>query len=139
MIDFHFKSDLILENLSDYSDWVSRIIVSEGFSLGQIDYIFCTDDELLQMNMEYLNHDTLTDIITFDYTFDKTISGDIFISSDRVSENASKFGVDFQNELLRVMSHGILHLAGYGDKTKDEKSKMRQKEEEKIKMFHVEP
>jgi rRNA maturation RNase YbeY len=139
MIDFHFKSDLILENLSDYSDWVSRIIVSEGFSLGQIDYIFCTDDELLQMNMEYLNHDTLTDIITFDYTVDKTISGDIFISSDRVAENASAFEVDFRNELLRVMSHGILHLVGYGDKTKDEKFKMRQKEEEKIKMFHVEP
>ena len=139
MIDFHFKSDLILENLSDYSDWVSRIIISEGFSLGQIDYIFCTDDELLQMNVEYLNHDTLTDIITFDYTIDRTISGDIFISSDRVAENASAFEVDFQNELLRVMSHGVLHLAGYGDKTADEKSKMRQKEEEKIKMFHVEP
>ena len=139
MIDFHFKSDLVLENITEYSDWIDRILVSEGYQLGQIDYIFCTDDELLKLNLEYLNHDTLTDIITFDYTMDKTISGDIFISSDRVAENALAFEVDFQNELLRVMSHGVLHLMGYGDKTGEEKVQMREKEDEKIKMFHVEP
>ena len=139
MIEFHFKSDLVIEDESEYADWIDRIIQSEGFVAGQIDYIFCTDEYLLQLNQEYLNHDTLTDIITFDYTDTKTISGDIFISTDRVEDNAKEFQVDVLNELRRVMSHGILHLAGYGDKSDDEAKLMREKEEEKIKMFHVEP
>ncbi len=139
MIEFHFKSEFVIHNKSEFADWINRVIVSEGFVVGQIDYIFCTDDYLLQLNKEYLNHDTFTDIITFDYKDGKTLSGDIFISTDRVRENATKFDVEFLNELRRVMSHGILHLAGFGDKTKDEKLIMREKEEEKIKMFHVEP
>lgn len=139
MIEFHFKSDLLIEDESEYADWIDRIIQSEGFVAGQIDYIFCKDEYLLQLNQEYLNHDTLTDIITFDYTDAKTISGDIFISTDRVEDNAKEFQVDVLNELRRVMSHGILHLAGYGDKSDDEAKLMREKEEEKIKMFHVEP
>nr|WP_297784308.1 rRNA maturation RNase YbeY [uncultured Allomuricauda sp.] len=139
MIEFHFKSDLLLEDKSNYADWIDKIIESEGFQTGQVDFIFCTDEYLLQLNQEYLNHDTFTDIITFDYTDDKTISGDIFISTDRVEENANEFKVDSLNELRRVMSHGILHLAGYGDKSKDEVKLMREKEDEKIKMFHVEP
>jgi probable rRNA maturation factor len=138
MIEFHFKSDLLLEYKSKYADWVGRIIESEGFIAGQIDYVFCTDEYLLQLNQEYLNHDTLTDIITFDYTDRKTISGDIFISTERVEDNAKEFQVDVLNELRRVMSHGILHLVGYGDKSDDEAKLMREKEEEKIKMFHVE-
>lgn len=138
MIEFHFKSELVIQNKTDYADWINRVIVSEGFSAGQIDYIFCSDDYLLQLNKDYLNHDTFTDIITFDYTNGKTISGDIFISTDRVEENAKKFDVEFSNELRRVMSHGVLHLAGFGDKSKEEKKIMREKEEEKIKMFHVE-
>ncbi|MAU14694.1 MAG: rRNA maturation RNase YbeY [Muricauda sp.] len=138
MIDFHFKSDFIIHNKSDYTDWINRVIVSEGFSVGQIDYVFCTDDYLLKINKEYLNHDTFTDIITFDYTDGHMLSGDIFISTDRVKENAGIFNVDFLNELRRVMSHGILHLVGFGDKTYEEKENMRAKEEEKIKMFHVE-
>ena len=139
MIEFHFKSDLVLQDKSDYADWINRVIDSEGFLVGQIDYIFCTDEYLLELNKEYLNHDTLTDIITFDYRDGKTISGDIFISTDRVRENATKFDVEFSNELKRVMSHGLLHLAGFGDKSEEEKKLMRKKEEEKIKMFHVEP
>lgn len=138
MIEFHFNSDLMLENLSDYSDWVNRILDSEGYVSGQIDYNFCTDDYLLEINKQYLAHDTLTDIITFDYSNGKAVSGDIFISTDRVKENAADFSVDFDNELLRVMSHGLLHLMGFGDKTNDEKAVMRMKEDEKIKMFHVE-
>ena len=138
MIEFHFKSDLLIKNKSEYADWINRIIESEGYKVGQIDYIFCTDAYLLQLNQEYLNHDSFTDIITFDYTDGKTISGDIFISSERVEENAKKFQVDLMNELRRVMSHGILHLVGYGDKGADEIKLMREKEEEKIKMFHVE-
>ncbi|WP_108425115.1 rRNA maturation RNase YbeY [Flagellimonas amoyensis] len=138
MIEFHFKSDLILEGKTNYSDWITRILESESFVAGQIDYIFCTDDYLLELNKQYLNHDTLTDIITFDYTMANTISGDVFISTERVKENAETFGVEFTNELLRVMAHGLLHLIGYGDKSDEEKAVMRQKEEEKIKMFHVE-
>jgi metalloprotein, YbeY/UPF0054 family len=139
MIEFHFKSDLLLGNISDYSDWINRILDSEGFVLGQIDYIFCTDDYLLELNQEYLNHDTFTDIITFDYTDGSTISGDIFISTERVEENASSFQVEFEEELLRVMSHGVLHLMGFGDKSDEDQKTMRKKEEEKMKMFHVEP
>lgn len=138
MIEFHFKSDFIQDDKTKYSDWITRILESESFVAGQIDYIFCTDDYLLELNQQYLNHDTLTDIITFDYTKGKTISGDIFISTDRVKENADAFGVAFENEVHRVMSHGLLHLMGYGDKTVEEKAEMRRKEEEKIKMFHVE-
>ena len=103
-----------------------------------MDYIFCTDEYLLELNQEYLKHDTFTDIITFDYTDGSAISGDIFISTDRVKENAKEFEEDVLNELRRVMSHGVLHLAGYGDKSKEESKLMREKEDEKIKMFHVE-
>lgn len=138
MIDFHFKSDFILENKTNYSDWINRVLKTEDCDLGQLDYIFCTDDYLLNLNLKYLNHDTLTDIITFDYSKGSTISGDIFISSERVYDNAIKYGVDFNIELLRVMSHGILHLVGYADKSAADIQLMRMKEEEKIKMFHVE-
>ena len=138
MIEFHFKSDFLINNKSDYSDWISRILESEGFSLGQLDYIFCTDQALLEINKEYLGHDTLTDIISFDYSTGKVLSGDIFISTERVKENAETFEVSFDNELLRVMSHGVLHLMGYGDKAEDEVLEMRRKEEEKIQLFHVE-
>tara|TARA_R100000789_G_scaffold72993_2_gene68733 strand:- start:3 stop:422 length:420 start_codon:yes stop_codon:yes gene_type:complete len=139
MIAFHFKSELVIQKKTDYADWINRVVDSEGFSVGQIDYIFCTDNYLLKLNKDYLNHDTFTDIITFDYTEGKIISGDIFISTDRVQDNAKKFDVEFSNELRRVMIHGILHLAGFGDKSKEEKDIMRLKEDEKIKMFHVEP
>ncbi|SDQ13938.1 rRNA maturation RNase YbeY [Flagellimonas zhangzhouensis] len=139
MIEFHFKSDVLLKDISNYSDWVNRILESEGYTTGQIDYVFCTDDYLLELNLEYLNHDTLTDIITFDYTDGSVVSGDIFISTDRVKDNANDFNVDWKIELLRVMSHGVLHLVGYGDKSAEEKKLMREKEDEKIKMFHVEP
>lgn len=138
MIDFHFKSDYVLEDITQYSDWITRIIESEGFVEGQLDYVFCTDDYLLSINQEYLNHDTYTDIITFDYSDGKSISGDIFISTERVEENALAYKVSRGEEFLRVMSHGLLHLIGFGDKTKEEKELMRKKEEEKIKLFHVE-
>jgi probable rRNA maturation factor len=138
MIDFHFKSEFVLDDKTHYSDWVARIIESEGFVVGQLDYVFCTDDELLGINQKYLNHDTYTDIITFDYSSGKTLSGDIFISTERVAENALVYKVSLETELLRVMCHGVLHLMGFSDKTDDEKVLMRGKEEEKIKLFHVE-
>ena len=138
MISFHFESDYRILDLSEYSDWVARIIESEGFTQGDISYIFYTDEKLLELNQEYLKHDTFTDIITFDYCDGKMVSGDIFISTDRVKDNARAFEVSFENEMKRVMSHGLLHLLGYGDKTDEETVVMRAKEEEKIKMFHVE-
>ncbi len=138
MIEFHFKSDFVLESKTQYSDWITRIIMSEGFLAGELDYIFCSDDYLLSINQDYLNHDTYTDIITFDYSDGKTLSGDIFISTERVNENAKAYKVSLDEELLRVMSHGILHLMGFGDKTDEERKLMRSKEEEKIKLFHVE-
>lgn len=138
MINFNYVSDfqLVKENL--YSNWLKKIIESESKSLGDIGYVFCDDAYLLKMNQEYLNHDTFTDIITFDYTNGNIIAGDIFISIERVRENAIEFEEEFDEELRRVMSHGILHLSGYGDKKEDEVNVMRAKEEEKMKLFHVE-
>ena len=138
MIDFHFELEVEINNKSELSDWITRIISSEGCELGQLDFVFCDDEKLLSINQEYLDHDTYTDIITFDYTQGSVLAGDIFISIDRVRENAKEFKVSFFEELLRVMSHGVLHLAGYTDKSDEEKKLMRKKEDEKIKMFHVE-
>ncbi|MEO9512880.1 MAG: rRNA maturation RNase YbeY [Flavobacteriaceae bacterium] len=138
MIDFHFNSEFVIRDKAQYSDWVTRIIESEGFVEGQLDYIFCSDAYLLDINQKYLSHDTYTDIITFDYSEGSTISGDIFISTDRVEENARTFETGKEKELLRVMSHGVLHLMGFGDKDKEEVKLMRAKEDQKIKMFHVE-
>jgi len=138
MINFHYETDFNALNQEDYSNWINAILESEDFNLSTLDYIFCDDSYLLKINQDYLDHNTYTDIITFDYTVGKIIGGDVFISVERVKENASKFNVQFQNELHRVMAHGILHLMGYKDKTKEESLVMRNKEEEKIKMFHVE-
>jgi len=101
-------------------NWLMKIIASENKNLGDIAYIFCDDDYLLRLNQKYLDHDTYTDVITFDYTNGNTIAGDVFISTDRVRENAEHFNVDFEEELRKVMSHGILHLFGYGDKEEEE-------------------
>ncbi len=138
MIEFHYETDFKITRETYYADWVSRVIESELSFPSRIDYIFCDDEYLLSINQKYLDHDTYTDIITFDYSSGKQIEGDIFISVDRVKENAERYEVDFEDELLRVMAHGVLHLIGYGDKTKDEAEVMRAKEEKKIKMFHVE-
>ena len=138
MIDFHFETDFELEDTSKYSDWITRIITTHNRKHSQIDYIFCDDEYLLDINIKYLDHDTYTDIITFDYTEEKVIGGDIFISVDRLKENASLFKVDFNDELLRVMSNGVLHLLGYKDQSEEDSDVMRKKENECIKMFHVE-
>ncbi|GGB77268.1 endoribonuclease YbeY [Flavobacterium suaedae] len=138
MISFNYETDFELENESVYEDWISRVIESEDKTEGEINYIFCDDEYLLQKNIEFLNHDTLTDIISFDYTMGNLISGDIFISVERVKDNAADFNVPFQEELKRVMAHGVLHYCGYKDKTEEDSALMRSKEEEKIKMFHVE-
>ncbi|RRQ50047.1 rRNA maturation RNase YbeY [Maribacter algicola] len=138
MIEFHFETEFKLSNAEKYRNWVSKVVTTEGYTTGDLNYIFCDDSYLLEINQKYLRHDTLTDIITFDYTIGKAMSADIYISIERVQENAVSYQVTFENELLRVMSHGILHLAGYKDKKEEHKKEMRLQEDEKIKMFHVE-
>ena len=112
--------------------WIIECITTEGKENGDISFVFCSDEFLHKMNVEYLSHDTLTDVITFDYTEDGIISGDIFISVPRVKENASVYSKDFIEELNRVMIHGVLHLCGYKDKSPKDSKLMRQKEDEKL-------
>lgn len=138
MIEFHYEAEFRLKNETKLADWVGRIIESEEAEYRNIDYIFCTDDYLLQLNKKHLKHNTFTDIITFDYSSGSEVSGDIFISIDRVRENAETYESGLENELLRVMAHGLLHLLGYQDKTDLDKAEMRKMENEKIKLFHVE-
>jgi probable rRNA maturation factor len=126
-----FEEDIKLKikNKLAIKRWLKNTIEKEKHSLGELNYIFCSDQYLLEMNVSYLNHDTLTDIITFDNSdTEGLIVGDIFISIDRVKENAKKFEVVFDDELHRVMVHGALHLVGYKDKKKEEKEKMRERE-----------
>jgi len=137
MISFNYELDFKLDQEGLYADWISNVISSENKVEGDINYIFCDDDYLVEINKRYLDHDTLTDIISFDYSIGNKLQGDIFISIERVGENAIDFNVDFNEELKRVMVHGILHYCGYKDKIEDEERLMRQKEEEKMKMFHV--
>ncbi len=115
--------------------WIMAVIKKEKLKAGPLAYTFCSDKELLKINKEFLNHDTYTDIVTFDYSERETVSGEIFISADRVKENAEKFGTDFETELKRVIIHGVLHLCGYGDKTKSDKKLMRAKEDAALKYF----
>lgn len=128
MISFNHEIDHVQVDETRLSEWISSVIISEGFTEGEINYIFCSDDYLHKLNVEFLDHDTLTDIISFDYTMGKLISGDIFISIDRVKENASEYNVEFLDELTRVMVHGILHYCGYKDKTTEDSQTMRLKE-----------
>ena len=137
MIEFNYQNNF--EPLGDleYSNWLNAVATSEDKTIGNLSYVFCSDDFLLEINQSYLNHDTYTDIITFDYNEDGLLNGEIYISTDRVVENALRFRESETNELHRVMVHGLLHLCGYPDKTDEEKDMMRKLENEKIKMFHV--
>lgn len=137
MITYNYETDFILDNEEVFSDWISNVISSEDKLLGELNYIFCDDEYLHKINVEYLNHDTLTDIISFDYSEGNLVQGDIFISIERVRENASDFKVSFNEELLRVMIHGVLHYCGYKDKSDKDEELMRSKENEKIALFHV--
>lgn len=139
MISFNYESDFKLELEPVYEKWIQQIIISENKTEGELNFIFCDDEYLLDINQRYLDHDYYTDIISFDYSLANELHGDIFISIDRVMENATTFNVSFLNELLRVMAHGILHYCGYKDKLEADSKEMRLKENEKIAMFHVEP
>ena len=128
MIEFHNEIEFVLQNQRELQRWIKKVITSENKEMGQINYIFCSDEYLLERNIKYLEHDTLTDIITFNYCKGKIITSDIMISIDRVKENSTIFDNSFSEELHRVMIHGILHLIGYDDKTEKEKILMREKE-----------
>jgi len=138
MISFNYETDFEIPNEEQYENWISQVIESEDKTEGEINYIFCNDAYLLEKNIEFLNHDTLTDIISFDYTMGNLISGDIFISVERVKDNAVDFNVSFEEELRRVMAHGVLHYCGYKDKSEADEQLMRSKEDEKMKLFHGE-
>lgn len=125
---YNERIDFKLKNKSKLKSWIKQIIELEKKTLGTINYIFTSDEELLKKNIQFLNHNTLTDIITFDYCEGKHLNGDIFISIERVTENAQKFEVTFGEELHRVIIHGALHLCGYKDKTKLDAETMRKKE-----------
>jgi rRNA maturation RNase YbeY len=137
VITFNYETDFALDDEEQIISWIEKVIQKEGYKVGEINYIFCTDSYLHKINVEFLQHDTYTDIISFDYTLGKTISGDIYISIDRVKENAQEYSVSFTEELHRVMIHGILHYAGYKDKTEDEKTVMRNKENESVLILNI--
>lgn len=129
MISFNYENNFLLDNESCISNWILAVITEEGFKEEGINYIFCDDAYLHKINLEFLNHDTLTDIISFDYSVGKSLQGDIFISTERVADNAKDFGTKFTDELHRVIVHGVLHYCGFKDKTKEDESLMRSKED----------
>ncbi len=129
MISFNYETDFKLENEAKISEWISKAINSENCKEGELNYIFCSDDYLHKINVDFLNHDTLTDIISFDYSVGKELHGDVYISVERVEDNAKDFDVSFEDELARVMIHGILHYCGYKDKSDEDAKLMRTKED----------
>lgn len=135
MITYNYQYPLRLNNEENFSNWIESAIELEKHELGELTYTFLSDEDLHKMNVEYLDHDTLTDIISFDYTVGKVIQGDVFISIDRVKDNAAQYEVEFEDELSRVMIHGVLHYCGYKDKSDSEKELMRSKEDFYLKLL----
>lgn len=135
MVSFEYNCEMPIKLSLKHKVWLQQVIRKEGKVTGEISYVFCDDAYMIQQNNAFLQHDTYTDIITFDECVGDVISGSILISADRVAENASKFGKTFDNELLRVVVHGTLHLCGYKDKSESEAKLMRQKEDESLALF----
>jgi rRNA maturation RNase YbeY len=140
MISFHPEDiKFNLKNKTILKKWITSIIKNKKRKAGELNFIFCSDEHLLSINRQYLNHDTYTDIITFDYSKDdvkQPVSGDIFISIDRIHENSEKFSKSFEDELHRVMIHGVLHLLGYKDKGKAAKTEMTRQEDLSLKLLN---
>jgi len=132
MITFNFETLFELKKTTHLEDWVAKIVDNHGFTIGEINYIFCDDAYLHKLNIDFLQHDTLTDVISFDNTIGKLISGDIYISIERVVDNAKDYKVSFDEELHRVMIHGVLHYIGFEDKTVLEKKQMTDAEDEAL-------
>jgi rRNA maturation RNase YbeY len=138
MINFFYEGIYLkVQQVRKTKTWLKNIAQQEGFLIGDLNYIFCSDDHVLKVNQEYLNHDFYTDIITFDNSeSDLHIEGDIFVSIDRVKENAITLNQPYETELRRVLAHGILHLTGYGDLDDDQEKIMRQKEDFYLTQFN---
>ena len=132
MIEFYSETDFNIEDTKALSHWISEIILNENHELGDLTYVFCDDDYLHKLNLQFLNHDTLTDIISFDNSLGKQIHGEIYISVERVKENAGTYQVAFLEELHRVIIHGVLHFCGYKDKTEKQQETMSCKENEAL-------
>ena len=137
MIDFVYNTDFRLANKEVFSRWLISVANDEGFLIDTLVFLFVDDNEILEMNKKFLKHDYYTDVITFGELKDKKISGDIAISIERVLDNSKTYGVEFEDELKRVMAHGLLHIMGYNDKASSDKTVMSKKEKKAIKMFHV--
>ena len=137
MIDFVYNTDFKLANKEIFSRWLISVANEEGFLIDTLVFLFVDDKEILEMNKKFLKHDYYTDVITFGELEDKKISGDIAISVERVLDNSKTYGVEFEDELKRVMVHGLLHIMGYNDKESNDKLVMSEKENKAIKMFHV--
>ena len=137
MIDFVYNTDFKLANKEIFSRWLISVANEEGFLIDTLVFLFVDDKEILEMNKKFLKHDYYTDVITFGELEDNKISGDIAISIERVSDNSKTYGVEFEDELKRVMAHGLLHIMGYDDRKSNDKSVMSEKENKAIKMFHV--
>ncbi|MDD3458015.1 MAG: rRNA maturation RNase YbeY [Weeksellaceae bacterium] len=132
MIMFFSETNFETEAIESWKEWIESATRKEGFETDKINYIFCSDDQLLQINIEYLQHDYYTDVIGFQYSKGNKLSGDIYISIDRVRENATENLVSFEKELARVMIHGILHFMNYKDKNEAEVQQMRQAEDKHL-------
>ena len=129
MISFNSEVPFEISNADTTASWLGAIISQEDYNEGEVSIVFCDDEFLHKLNVEFLDHDTLTDVISFDYSMGKEIHGEIFISIERVKENANEFNQSFDTELARVMAHGVLHYCGYKDKSESEAAAMRSKEE----------
>jgi rRNA maturation RNase YbeY len=134
-ISFSLETKYNLKSRTLIKKWLKQIIENKGYKLGTLSYILCDDDYLLEINKQYLQHEFYTDIITFDYVENGVINGDIFISVDRVKENAASFGVSEREELMRVFAHGVLHLSGLKDATSEEAFQMRKAENESLELL----
>jgi len=138
MISFNYKKDFVIKDEEKHTSWLLHVVGQEGCNINEIAYILTTDTELLELNKNFLGHDYYTDILTFDRSENKRLSGDIFISVERVLDNAKAHKVGVDEELRRVMIHGVLHMIGYGDSNEGERERMRERENVYLKMFHVE-
>ena len=136
MVIFNYETDFQLENEEKFEEWIDAIIESEGKEPGEINYIFCDDEKIIEVNRQFLNHDYYTDIITFDYTHGRRVSGDMFISLDTVATNAVTVGSDYMTELHRVIVHGLLHLCGIDDKRPGEREVMEALENRALEMLN---
>lgn len=137
MISFNYETDFKLPNEDVLSKWISSIITLHNCKEDEISYVFCDDEYLHKLNVQFLNHDTLTDIISFDYSVGKNLQGDIFISVERVEDNAKDLGLTFKEELHRVIIHGILHYCGFKDKSESDANQMRLKEDEALSLLQT--